>query len=217
VNRRHLLILACAVAGLLGLHAHGHADEKQPGLQMPDPVRTVLNAHPVACHGEKKQIRNVRIDTLGSLEPGTLRDLIGRLQEQVHFREMPPDGAKKLAHADRELLIKWSGQELRRLGGTDLADKLRLPNYGNAVEHAKLFSGEIKDPAYTPARRWLVGPQIFRKRVFDSLRVAPREYRTRLVPERRRQRTRQHQRHRTGFSPAALNIPTSPTARPKSH
>jgi hypothetical protein len=173
VNRRLLLFVACFVILSSG-HSNVDADETKHVLQIPDHVQAVLKAHCVACHGEKRQKGDVRLDTLGSLETGSLRDLFGRLQEQVHFREMPPEGGKELVHADRELLIKWSGQELRRLGGVDLADKLRLPNYGNAVDHAKLFSGEIKEKPYTPARRWLVSPQIFRERVLDSLRVEGR-------------------------------------------
>ena len=153
------------------VHSNVHAGEKQPALQLPDPVRTVLKGHCVRCHGEQKPKGDVRLDDIEKLEPSTLRDLLGRLQEAVHFREMPPEGAKQLAPEAIEILMAWSGKEVRRLGGADLTDKLRLPHYGNAVDHAKLFSGQIKDKPYTPARRWLVSPQIFRERLLDSLRI----------------------------------------------
>jgi len=136
---------------------------------VPEKVRTIVNAHCIRCHGEQKPKGDVRLDLLDKLEAGTLRDLLGKMQEAIHFREMPPEGAKELTPGFRELLMEWSGKEVRRLGGADLTDKLRLPNYGNAVDHAKLFSGEIKEKPYTPARRWLVSPQIFRERVLDSL------------------------------------------------
>ncbi len=171
MNRNHLLLIACLVAVMPSVHSDVRADEKQPALQLPDPVRAVLKGHCVRCHGEQKPKGEVRLDDLEKLEPSTLRDLLGRLQEAVHFREMPPEGAKQLAPEAFEVLMAWSGKEVRRLGGADLTDKLRLPNYGNAVDHAKLFSGQIKDKPYTPARRWLVSPQIFRERVLDSLRV----------------------------------------------
>lgn len=48
-----------------------------------------------------------------------------------------------------------------------IEDKLRYPDYGNYVDHNRLFSGTIKDKPYTPARRWLVSPQIFQDRVVD--------------------------------------------------
>jgi hypothetical protein len=171
VNRGYSFGVAGVFAVLLGSCSSACADEKQPESPITHQVRAVLNAHCVACHGEKKQKGDIRLDSLGSLDAGVLRDLLGRMQEQIHFREMPPDGAKELARADREVLMKWSSQELRRLGGTDLIDKLRLPNYGNAIDHAKLFSGEIKDPPFTPARRWLISPQIFQERTLDSLHV----------------------------------------------
>lgn len=156
---------------LAGSLLAGDVARAQEKSAVPEPVRAALSAHCVGCHGEKKQKGDVRFDRLNALEAGALRDLLGRLQEAVHFREMPPEAAKELAPEAREALMAWSGTEIKRLGGADLTDKLKLPNYGNAVDHAKLFGGEIKDAGYTPARRWLVSPQIYRERVLDSLRV----------------------------------------------
>jgi uncharacterized CHY-type Zn-finger protein len=62
-------------------------------------------------------------------------------------------------------MTAWVGKELKKFNASKLEDKLRYPDYGNYIDHDKLFSGEIKAHAYTPARRWLVSPQIFINRV----------------------------------------------------
>ncbi|HSP43917.1 MAG TPA: DUF1588 domain-containing protein, partial [Luteolibacter sp.] len=58
--------------------------------------------------------------------------------------------------------------------------KLRYPDYGNSVNHDMLFSGKIQAAAFTPGRRWLVSPQIFRERVLDVFGLEGRERNTPL-------------------------------------
>jgi hypothetical protein len=70
--------------------------------------------------------------------------------------------------------------ELHRHKASKLEDKLRYPDYGNAVDHDLLFSGKIKAAAATPARRWLVSPQIFHERVLDVFGLEERERNTPL-------------------------------------
>ena len=52
---------------------------------------------------------------------------------------------------------------------------MRYPSYGNYVNHDQLFSGEVKEKPWSPARRWLVSPQIFHERVMDVFRLEGRE------------------------------------------
>lgn len=88
---------------------------------------------------------------------------------------MPPKEANQPSAEQRQLVIDWLASELRKNNAPTLEDKLRLPSYGNRVDHAKLFSGEVKAKPFTPARRWLVSPQIFTERVFDVLKLDERE------------------------------------------
>ncbi len=85
------------------------------------------------------------------------------------------DAFERLAEAERSLLAGWLSGELRRHNASKLDDKLRYPDYGNYVDHEALFSGEIKKQAYSPARRWLVSPQIFHERVIDIFKLTGRE------------------------------------------
>ncbi len=63
------------------------------------------------------------------------------------------------------------GSELRSRNAAKFEEKLRYPAYGNSVNHEQLFSGKITAAAYTPARRWLVSPQIFTERLMDVFGV----------------------------------------------
>ena len=94
--------------------------------------------------------------------------LLNRMQEQAFLGFMPPKNRKSQpTAAERKALLDWIGGELRVHHASTLEDKLRLPAYGNYVDHDKLFSGEITDAPFTPARRWLVSPQIFSHRAND--------------------------------------------------
>ncbi|MEX2215681.1 MAG: DUF1592 domain-containing protein, partial [Phycisphaeraceae bacterium] len=144
-------------------------------LAVPRDAADVLNRYCAGCHGETKQKGRVRLDALGAMSDELRLDLLGRVQEQLHFAQMPPEEEKQPTPAQRKLLSDWVRGQVTRLGGSDLRDKLRYPDYGNNVDHDKLFSGEIKDKAFTPARRWLVSPQLFHARVVDAFKLEGRE------------------------------------------
>ena len=133
----------------------------------PAPVQGILRTYCYGCHGEKKSKGEVRLDTLDALDSKVRLDLMSKLQEQIHFTEMPPDDEKQPNPAERKLLADWVRGELLKSNAPLIEDKVRYPDYGNNVDHDKLFSGTIKDKPYTPARRWLVSPQIFKGRLVD--------------------------------------------------
>lgn len=141
----------------------------------PASVQALLGTYCVDCHGAAKAKGHVRFDTLDALEPKARLDLMNRVQEQLHFDEMPPEGEKQPTTAEREALVRWVRGELMAANAPLIEDKLRYPDYGNAVDHDRLFSGQITDKAYTPARRWLVSPAIFKERVIDVLSLTQRE------------------------------------------
>ena len=56
--------------------------------------------------------------------------------------------------------------ELSKHNASKLEEKLRLPAYGNYVDHDKLFSGEYKDlRGFTRDRRWLISEFIFNAKI----------------------------------------------------
>lgn len=135
----------------------------------------VLNTYCITCHGPDKQKGKVRFDQLDTLSPEQRVDLLTRANESVHFEEMPPSGKPQPKTAERDKLLAWFSTQLGSAADNKLKDKMRYPHYGNVVDHELLFSGEIKDKAYTPARRWLVSPRIFKERVMDVFQLEGRE------------------------------------------
>lgn len=142
---------------------------------VPKDVAAVLNKFCAECHGEQTREAELRLDSLASLEKTARLEVMGKAQEQVAFELMPPQDANQPSAEQRQLVADWFASELRKNNTPTLEDKMRLPNYGNRVDHAKLFSGEVKAKPFTPARRWLVSPQIFTERVFDVLKLDERE------------------------------------------
>ncbi len=139
-------------------------------------AEAILDQHCFSCHDEDTQKGDVRLDNLGELSLSTRLDMMNRVQEQVYLKQMPPPKKKSQpSEQERRELGSWLWEELHTHKASKLEDKLRYPSYGNYVDHEKLFSGKITDLAFTPARRWLVNPQIFDQRVFDIFGLEGKE------------------------------------------
>ena len=144
----------------------------QPAAQQQDQGRALLERYCLSCHDGADAEAEVRLDGLEAMPAAERTDLVERVREVVRFGEMPPEDEPQPSAAERALLQEW----LARL--TDSAavrEKLRHPHYGNVVDHDLLFSGEPTAPAFTPARRWLVSPQIFHARVMDVFKLEGRD------------------------------------------
>ncbi len=140
---------------------------KTPAFATHKATQGIMRTYCYDCHGEKKKKGDVRLDTLEALDSKVRLDLLNKLQEQIYFQEMPPEDEKQPNPAERKQLAEWVRGELLKSNAPLIEDKVRYPDYGNNVDHDKLFSGTIKDKPYTPARRWLVSPLIFTERVVD--------------------------------------------------
>jgi hypothetical protein len=150
-----------------------------PPFQVDPAAAAVLENHCFSCHEEGTEKGDVRLDNLGELTLSARLDLMNRVQEQVYLKQMPPKKKAQPSEPEREELVSWLWKELHTHNASKLEDKLRYPSYGNYVDHEKLFSGRIQEPASTPSRRWLVRPQIFDSRVRDVFGL---EGRDRAVP-----------------------------------
>ena len=145
------------VAPWLGAEA---SDAPLPGFE--EVAKPVLSQHCMSCHGPKRQKAEVRLDNLETLTHAARIDLLNKVQEQVVLGNMPPEDEAQPSDAQRAQLEDWVAKELRRHNASTLEQKLQKPDYGNYVDHDKLFSGEYKDlPGFTYDRRWLISEFIF--------------------------------------------------------
>ena len=138
---------------------------------MPEKMEDLMANYCFDCHDDETKKGEIRLDNLATLALKDRLDLLNRVQEQIFIKEMPPRKKKNQpSDAERQQLYDWISLALRKHKASKLEEKLRYPNYGNYLDHEKLFSGEIKDKPFSPSRRWLVTPRIFHQRVMSVLR-----------------------------------------------
>ncbi|MGB1817357.1 MAG: c-type cytochrome domain-containing protein, partial [Rubripirellula sp.] len=148
----------------------------QQGLRGADPVDAPLHASGEAltqflgkwcldCHGPDLQESGLRFDTLTQQwDDPQVAGQWRKIEEQVLFREMPPDGNDAADAVERMQFIEAVEAQLQSHGnGFGLAEKMLLPEYGNLLDHDSLFSGQVKDRPFTSARLWRQRPEIYRK------------------------------------------------------
>jgi hypothetical protein len=128
-----------------------------------DPAtQELLGNYCTDCHEDGTTKGDVRLDNLESLPLEARLTLLNRMQEQIVTGEMPPKKKDQPTDEEKSLLVEWIGKDLRIHNASKLEEKLRKPEYGNVVDHGKLFSGKYKDlPAFSPDRRWLISEFIF--------------------------------------------------------
>jgi hypothetical protein len=143
--------------------------------EMPEEMAIILEDRCQDCHEDGTAKGDIRLDNLATLPLDARLDLMNRMLEQVYFEQMPPKKKSQPSEKERSDLVKWISGELHSHNASKLEEKLRYPAYGNFVDHEKLFSGVIKDAAFTPGRRWLVSPQIFEQQVADIFELEGRE------------------------------------------
>ena len=137
-----------------------------------DKVQELMMNYCFDCHDGDSKKGDIQLDNLESLVLEDRLDLLNKVQEQLYIKEMPPKKKKAQPNAkDRQSLLDWVSVELGNHNASTLEEKLRYSNYGNYVDHEKLFSGEVKEKAFSPERRWLVNPRIFNERVMDVFRL----------------------------------------------
>ena len=172
--------LFIAVVVVFAAAAHAVGDESKPSTTPAAPFRVgekvlpLLEQHCFSCHDVVEKKGEVRLDNLESLTLNARLDLLNRVQDQLFYKMMPPPKAEQPSAMDRQILADWVRVELRQHQASKLDERLPLPSSGNHVDHQALFNGTNHQKPHTPARRWLVSPQIFRERVLDSLRLEGR-------------------------------------------
>ena len=158
--------IAPAFAAILLASAVGSAAGPDAGpagaFQLPEETDVLLDRYCYSCHDEETQKGDTRLDNLSGLDTSKRLDLLNRMQEQVYFQHMPPKKKRQPAEDERAAILAMISAELKVHQASTLEDKLQKPEFGNYIDHEKLFSGEFKDlPGFTYDRRWLISEYIF--------------------------------------------------------
>ena len=132
-----------------------------------------LERYCVQCHGAGKQKGKVTLHDLGTnFSDSDTADRWIEILGQLTTGDMPPQKAENTpGTSERSEMIEWIEEGLKQ-SGRDHAyrKKLLAPEYGNWVNHEKLFSGEIRTPPFSPSRIWRLSPEIFKRKGFGRAR-----------------------------------------------
>tara|TARA_B110000879_G_scaffold21912_1_gene28047 strand:+ start:35406 stop:38057 length:2652 start_codon:yes stop_codon:yes gene_type:complete len=138
-----------------------HAEPVITHFKMSERHDDMLSEYCFNCHDDAIQKGNIRLDNLASLALPERLDVFNKMQEQVYLKHMPPKKKSQPTSKERDSLFKWVSTELDKHQASRLAEKISKPHYANYVDHEKLFSGEIKVEAFSPARLWRRSPYQF--------------------------------------------------------
>ncbi len=166
-NRRTILILGALLSvAVFGQQAARGVESTDVSLHASGEALTqFLGQWCTDCHGPDTQESGLRFDTLSQeWDDPKIAAQWRQIEEQVLFREMPPEGSDAANAADRKQFVEAIESQLQMHGqGFGLAEKMLLPEYGNLLDHDTLFSGEVKQKPYTSARLWRQRPGIYKK------------------------------------------------------
>jgi hypothetical protein len=144
-----------------------HANEVSTAAQLLEfqtSAKSFFSKNCLECHGADTQEGDLRFDNIGyDLSDVATSEIWARIYAQVQFSEMPPEDVdEQPSAASREKIVFLIDRELSRHGrGLNLKEKLLLPDFGNYVDHERLFDGSIEAAPYTPARLWRQRPDIY--------------------------------------------------------
>lgn len=162
---------------LISLLAASYTQAAEPPskVAIPQDIQNTLSHYCNDCHGAESNEGGVRFDTLSELDVASQLGLLNRAQDQLFFGLMPPEDSDQPSSRVRSHLTDWLRGELQKQNSSNLDARLPYLGNGNLVDHEKLFSGEVTEVGFTPARRWRVRPQIFHERVIDIFQLSGRE------------------------------------------
>jgi len=143
------------------------AEKKAYSFKVPEKTKILLENYCYDCHDSDVAKGGVKLDDLGALNEGERLDLLNMALEHVYSGEMPPKKAVQPKDKEREELAAWLWSELKVFNALKLEEKIRNYKYANYLDHEKLFSGDIKVWASTPARRWRINELIYHERIND--------------------------------------------------
>ncbi len=128
-----------------------------------DFVPQFLVTHCTDCHGGTDPEANLPLDVVSTdFTIATTADTWQRVLEQITLGQMPPVSSEQPDADEAARLKAWIRSKLHSVNQTAMIDhKLRSPEFGNHVNHERLFDGSISGPASSPPRLWRLNPHVY--------------------------------------------------------
>ncbi len=127
-------------------------------------VKPLLQKYCFDCHGADDPEANLSLHLIdGDLIGGEHYETWRMIEEQIRFRDMPPEDENQPAPEERRALLTWIRQELQKTqrAGVVTNEKFLLPQFGNYVDHQALFGERLSRVHPAPPRIWRLRPAIY--------------------------------------------------------
>ncbi len=149
---------------LLTIIANAASAERSP---FDTVIQPFLKQHCLKCHGERRQKADLTLHTLR----GDFKNVESwqKILGMLITREMPPRSQEQPSSQNRARVIAWIKSQLTKSGQVSEWDrKLLFPEYGNYVDHERLFDGTVKTAPWSPSRLWKRSSHLFDSMLLDG-------------------------------------------------
>ncbi len=141
-------------------------------------VKPFLKQHCIRCHGKGFAEADIDFSTLKHGDK--FADDIEAWQsamEMLIADEMPPVDEDQPSKHEKAKVVAWIKARMQATGtSAEWERKLLFPEYGNLVDHEKLFDGSIKEVAWSPSRLWKRNPEIFNSMLYRGMTLGKGRY-----------------------------------------
>jgi len=145
--------IACMASILL---AAAEAPGAMPQGGAADAMAAFVKSHCVGCHGFKTQEGDLALHNLSTdLSESDAAKTWTKVFEKIQLGEMPPEDEPQPDAAARQRFLETLQVELAHAGVELDAERLLRPEFGNYVDHEKLFDGSVTELPATVSRVWL--------------------------------------------------------------
>ena len=169
-----MMRIACVVAWVTALGIVAEVDagksNKVARAATPPQVVSFIKTHCGSCHATEEPQAGLALDRVATDFSNTEQiDLWQRILEQLVLGAMPPASEPVPDSAKLKGVKEWIVQQLRSIQQRPHVEhKLRSPEFGNRVNHTKLFDGSQQGPSASPSRLWRLSPYVY-DRFVDGL------------------------------------------------
>jgi hypothetical protein len=144
-------------AQAISLKPNNVASSPSPAqIQYRKTIKPFIESYCADCHNPQKKKGKLSLhDISGVIVKEKNASLWATILDQIEHLDMPPEEAKKQPNGKaRKLVMDWIRAELGHAGFERDPHLLARPEFGNHVNHEKLFNGSIKTPSYSLPRVW---------------------------------------------------------------
>ena len=159
----HPQLTLLLAAGVLLCSQCAAAGQGSPAVVFREVVQPFLTQHCVRCHGAQQPKGDVALHEIsGKLAAGGNTPLWSKILDQLELQAMPPEKQPQPEATQQKAVMDWIAAELGHAGEVRDVQLLERPEYGNYVNHQKLFDGSIREPSYSLPRVWRVSAELVR-------------------------------------------------------